>query len=148
MKKIIKEPLWWVAILMMAICVVALSSCIPRTQVINVRIIPDVFVIEGTKATESLESSKIIMRGDSVSHAMLSEPLNDALIIMLKTGHTFFIAMDSRKYPKAFDVYKEHYKEIINWLRCNGIIIIKVSQKYFKKHIERTDNVLKYRKEK
>ena len=135
--------------LVIAICVVSLcSSCIPRTQVINVRIIPDVFVIEGTKLDESLESSKIIVSRDSVSHAMLSEPLNDALIIMLKTGHTLFITSNLRKHPKAFDVYTSHYKDIINWLRCNGIIVIKVSQKSFKRHIERIDNVFEYRKEK
>ena len=134
---------WWLPLLSMGCC------CMPKGQVLNVRIVEvvaDVWELRGIKIDPRFESDKMwIPRDDVAAPAVTSYPFNDGLIIKFKSGGFVFLSANFKKYPKAFAVTKQMYKDTINWIRGNGIIIIQ--KKFTKRDIEQTQQKFPYRKE-
>jgi hypothetical protein len=125
----------WIAA---AFLIAGIIGLISDSQVLNVRMVEDIYVIETPAVSGSILSGKAFLYRSGISHGEINEIVNDRLTIYFKSGLAFRVTTNPGKHQQDFEMNPDGFRNLIKWLFKSGVPIF-----YYTGELAKPDDLMK-----
>jgi len=109
---------------MILFSVLIFGSCIPDSQIINIRLIDDVYVLTSPDLITGNELPKASINRSAITHTEIAEIGNDRFTIYFFSGLAFRVTTNPQKHQQDFEMKPERFLNLIKWCFENNIPVL------------------------